>query len=57
MSNDNWKDTQQAAINMTGLAPPNDLGSAEPLPWFTNRTTGYSIDRNRAASSGFAQES
>jgi hypothetical protein len=27
-SNDDWKDTQQAAINGTGLAPPNDLESA-----------------------------
>src|SRR5438874_755724 len=26
-SNDNWKDTQQAAIAATGLAPPNDLES------------------------------
>ena len=31
--------------------------SPEPLPGFTDRTTGYSISRNRAASSGFAQES
>jgi hypothetical protein len=28
MSNDNWKDTQQAAIMATGRAPPNDLESA-----------------------------
>ena len=27
-SNDNWKDTQQAAITATGLAPPDDLESA-----------------------------
>ena len=27
-SNDNWKDTQQAAISATGKAPPNDLESA-----------------------------
>jgi sugar lactone lactonase YvrE len=26
--NDNWKDTQQAAIQATGKAPPNDLESA-----------------------------
>ena len=31
--------------------------SSEPLLGFTNRTTGYSIGRNREASSGFAQES
>jgi hypothetical protein len=24
-SNNNWKDTQQVAIQATGLAPPNDL--------------------------------
>ena len=27
-TNDNWKDSQQAAIAATGLAPPNDLESA-----------------------------
>ncbi|HTL16953.1 MAG TPA: NHL repeat-containing protein [Patescibacteria group bacterium] len=27
-TNDNWKNTQQAAIEATGLAPPNDLESA-----------------------------
>jgi sugar lactone lactonase YvrE len=27
-TNDNWKDTQQAAIQATGLAPPNDSESA-----------------------------
>ena len=27
-TNDNWKDTQQAEIQATGLAPPNDLESA-----------------------------
>ena len=27
-TNDNWKDTQQNAINATGLAPPNDKESA-----------------------------
>ena len=28
MSNDNWKDSQQAAIHNSGLQPPNDLDSA-----------------------------
>lgn len=28
VTNDNWKDTQQVAIQATGLAPPNDLESA-----------------------------
>jgi hypothetical protein len=27
-SNNNWKDTQQAAVQATGLAPPNDLEAA-----------------------------
>ena len=27
-ANNNWKDTQQAAIHTTGLAPPNDLEAA-----------------------------
>jgi hypothetical protein len=27
-TNDNWKNTQQAAIQATGLAPPNDLEAA-----------------------------
>jgi hypothetical protein len=27
-TNDNWKNTQQAAIHATGLAPPNDLEAA-----------------------------
>jgi len=34
-TNDNWKDTQQAAIAATGKAPPNDLESAiliTPVP-------------------------
>jgi hypothetical protein len=28
MANDNWKDSQQAAISATGLAATNDLESA-----------------------------
>src|SRR4030095_6474089 len=27
-TNDNWKDSQEAEIQATGLAPPNDLESA-----------------------------
>jgi hypothetical protein len=27
-TNDDWKNTQPAAIQATGLAPPNDLDSA-----------------------------
>jgi hypothetical protein len=32
LSNDNWKNTQQAAIQATGLAPPNDLEAAILAP-------------------------
>jgi hypothetical protein len=32
LSNNNWKDTQQAQIQATGLAPPNDLESAIVVP-------------------------
>jgi hypothetical protein len=31
-TNDNWKNTQQAAIQATGLAPPNDLEAAILAP-------------------------
>jgi hypothetical protein len=31
-TNNNWKDTQQAAIQATGLAPPNDLEAALLAP-------------------------
>jgi hypothetical protein len=31
-SNNNWKDTQQAAIQATGFAPPNDLEAAILAP-------------------------
>jgi sugar lactone lactonase YvrE len=52
--NDNWKDTQQAQIQATGLAPPNDLESAILSPPLTpgnytailsgkNNTTGIGL--------------
>jgi sugar lactone lactonase YvrE len=60
--NDNWKDTQQTGIQVTGLAPPNDLESAirialQPGKYTailsgTNNTTGvglvevYDIEKN-----------
>ena len=53
VSNDNWKDTQQAEIEATGLAPSNDLESAIvgtlPLGNYTaivrgvNDTTGVAL--------------
>jgi hypothetical protein len=52
-SNDNWKDTQEAAIQATGLAPTNDAESAivdtlAPGPYTaivqgTNNTTGVAM--------------
>ncbi len=61
-TNDNWKDTQQAAIAATGLAPPNNLESAILIPLAPgnysvvvrgkNDTTGVGLvevyDRNQA---------
>jgi sugar lactone lactonase YvrE len=61
-TNDNWKDTQQAAIAATGLAPPNDLESAilitlapghySAVVRGKNNTTGVGLvevyDRNQA---------
>jgi len=51
--NDNWKDTQQAGIQATGLAPPNDLEAAirialQPGKYTailsgTNNTTGVGL--------------
>ena len=38
-TNDNWKNTQQAAIQATGLAPPNDLESAMVVLVATGRYT------------------
>jgi sugar lactone lactonase YvrE len=38
-TNDNWKNTQQAAIQATGLAPPNDLESAMVVTVTTGRYT------------------
>jgi hypothetical protein len=38
-TNDNWKNTQQAAIQATGLAPPNDLESAMVVTVATGRYT------------------
>jgi hypothetical protein len=38
-TNDNWKNTQQAAIQATGLAPPDDLESAMVVTVATGRYT------------------
>jgi hypothetical protein len=52
MSNDNWKDTQQAAIAATGLAPPNDLESAILHTFTAGNYTG--IVRGKNNSTGVA---
>ncbi len=65
-SNDNWKDTQQATISATGLAPPNNLepaifstlvpGNYTAIVRGKNNTTGvglveiYDADQGTAAS-------
>jgi hypothetical protein len=46
MSNDNWKDTQQASIMATGLAPPNDLESAILHNFTPGNYTGIVLGKN-----------
>jgi hypothetical protein len=47
-SNDNWKDTQQAEIMATGLAPPNDLESAILDTFTPGNYTGIVRGKNNA---------
>ena len=68
ITNDNWRDTQQAAIQATGLPPTNDLESAilatlNPGPYTAivkgkNNTTGVALvevyDLDQAAASKLA---
>ena len=51
-TNDNWKNTQQAAIQATGLAPPNDLESAMVVTVATGRYTA--ILSGKAGGTGIA---
>jgi hypothetical protein len=52
MSNDNWKDTQQAQIMATGLAPPNDLESAILHTFAAGNYTGIVRGKNNTTGVG-----
>src|SRR5204862_5084601 len=46
ISNDNWRDTQEAAIIATGLAPTNDLESAILVTLMPGQYTAVLLDIN-----------
>jgi sugar lactone lactonase YvrE len=54
-TNDNWKDTQQAAIQATGLAPPNDLESAMVVTVATGRYTAILSGKNGGTGIGLVE--
>jgi hypothetical protein len=54
-SNDNWKDTQQAAISATGLAPPNDLESAILHTFTPGNYTGIVRGKNNTTGIGLIE--
>jgi hypothetical protein len=54
-SNDNWKDTQQSAINATGLAPPNDLESAILHTFTPGNYTGIVRGKNNTTGIGLIE--
>jgi len=54
-TNDNWKNTQQAAIQATGLAPPNDLESAMVVTVVTGRYTAILSGKNGGTGIGLVE--
>jgi Cytochrome c len=54
-TNDNWKNTQQAAIQATGLAPPNDLESAMVVTVTTGRYTAILSGKNGGTGIGLVE--
>jgi hypothetical protein len=54
-SNDNWKDTQQAAIMATGLAPPKDLESAILETLATGNYTAILRGKNNTTGVGLVE--
>ena len=54
-TNDNWKNTQQAAIEATGLAPPNDLESAMVVTVATGRYTAILSGKNGGMGIGLVE--
>ena len=55
ISNDNWKDTQQAAIAATGLAPPNDLESGILHTFTSGNYTAIVRGKNNATGIGLVE--
>ena len=54
-TNDNWKNTQQAAIQATGLAPPNDLESAMVVTIAAGRYTAILSGQNGGTGIGLVE--
>ena len=53
--NDNWKDTQQAGIQATGLAPPNDLESAIRIALQPGKYTAILSGKNNTTGVGLVE--
>ena len=54
-TNDNWKNTQQVAIEATGLAPPNDLESAMVVTVATGQYTAILSGKNGGTGIGLVE--
>jgi hypothetical protein len=55
MSNDNWKDTQQAEIQATGIAPLNDAESAIVATVSPGNYTAIVAGKNNSAGIGLVE--
>jgi hypothetical protein len=53
--NDNWKDTQQAEIQASGFAPPNDAESAIIATWPPGNTTAIVTGKNNTTGNGLVE--
>jgi len=54
-TNDDWKNTQQAAIQATGFAPPNDLESAMVVTVATGKYTAILSGKNGGTGIGLVE--
>ena len=54
-TNDDWKDTQQAQIQASGLAPPNDLESAIAISLIAGHYTAILSGNNNTAGNGLVE--
>jgi hypothetical protein len=54
-SNDDWKDTQQAQIQASGFAPPNDLESAIAITLVGGNYTAILSGKNNTAGNGLVE--